>query len=106
MDSKVSVVTEQTGDGFYIAQFKTNELAIFSYYVESNKEALLIDPLYDVKTYSDFISNRKSTLKYVALTHYHADYLSGHTQFKVPIVMGENSTLAASNFKVKECKDG
>lgn len=88
MDSKVSVVTEQTGEGFYIAQFKTSELAIFSYYIESNKEALLIDPLYDIKTYSNFISTRNSTLKYVALTHYHADYLSGHTQFNVPIIMG------------------
>ena len=106
MDSKVSVVTEQTGEGFYVAQFKTNELAIFSYYVESNKQALLIDPLYDVKTYTDFISARQSTLKFVVLTHYHADYLSGHTEFKVPIVMGLNSALATSNFKVQECKDG
>ncbi len=106
MDSKVSVVTEQTGEGFYIAQFKTNELAIFSYYVESNKQALLIDPVYDVKTYTDFISTRQSTLKLVALTHYHADYLSGHNEFKVPIIMGLNSALANSNFKVQECQDG
>lgn len=106
MDSKLVLVTEQTGDGFYLAQFKTSELAIFSYYVESNKECFLIDPVFDIKTYAEFITKRQSHLKYVGLTHYHADYLSGHTEFKVPIVMGANSTRSVNSFKVKECKDG
>lgn len=79
MDSKLTLVTEQSGDGFYIAQFKTSELAIFSFYIESNKECLLLDPVFDVRTYHEFILKRQAKLKYVALTHYHADYLSGHT---------------------------
>lgn len=33
MDSKLAIVTEQEGEGFYVAQFRTSELAIFSYYV-------------------------------------------------------------------------
>ena len=106
MDSKLALVTEQEGDGFYVAQFKTSELAIFSYYVESNKESFLIDPVFDVTTYSELIAKRGSVLKFVALTHYHADYLSGHTEFKVPIVMGATSTRAVNSFKVKECADG
>jgi glyoxylase-like metal-dependent hydrolase (beta-lactamase superfamily II) len=106
MDSKLSLVSEQSGDGFYVAQFKTSELAIFSYYVESNKEGLLLDPVFDVKVYNDFIAKRHSHLKYVALTHYHADYLSGHTEFSVPIVMGASSTRPINGFKIKECHDG
>ena len=35
MDAKISISTEQEGPGFFVAQFKTLELAIFSYYVES-----------------------------------------------------------------------
>ena len=82
MDAKNSIVTEQ---GYYVAQIKTADLAIFSYYVESNKEAILIDPTLDTSLYKDIIAKRHSTLKYVLLSHYHADYLSGHTQFNVPI---------------------
>jgi len=37
MDGKASITTEHEGNGFYIAQFKTPELAIFTYYLESNK---------------------------------------------------------------------
>lgn len=40
------------------------------------------------------------------MSHYHADYLSGHTEFKVPIVMGPSATRAVNTFKVKECTDG
>ena len=46
-----SLITEQQGDGFYIAQFKNSDLAIHSYYVESNKEALIIDPTFDISIY-------------------------------------------------------
>ena len=79
MNSTVALVTEQAGEGFNVFQFKTTELAIYSYYIESNKEGILIDPVFDVETYRKFMDSRKSILKYVFLTHYHADYLSGHT---------------------------
>jgi hydroxyacylglutathione hydrolase len=79
MNSTVALVTEQAGEGFNVFQFKTTELAIYSYYIESNKECVLIDPVFDVETYRKFMDSRKAVLKYVFLTHYHADYLSGHT---------------------------
>jgi glyoxylase-like metal-dependent hydrolase (beta-lactamase superfamily II) len=54
-------------------------LAIFTYYVESDGEAYIVDPTYDYLAYRDFIAKRGATLKYVVLTHYHADFLGGHT---------------------------
>ena len=52
------------------------------------------------------MDSKGSKLKYVFLTHYHADFLSGHTEFKVPIVMGPSATRAVNTFKVHECTDG
>ena len=40
------------------------------------------------------------------LTHYHADFLSGHTEFKVPIVMGKGAKRAINSFEVNEYDDG
>lgn len=91
MDIKSSIVTQQEGNGFYLAQFKTADLAIFSYYIESAGESILIDPTVDGAVYKELIAKRNSTLKYVLLSHYHADYLSGHNQFNVPIAMGPGS---------------
>ena len=51
MDSKNMIVSEEQTHDFYVAQFKTTELAIFSYYVESGKDCLLIDPPFNVKPY-------------------------------------------------------
>ena len=39
------------------------------------------------------------------LSHYHADYISGHNEFKVPVVMGPMASRTANKFKVKEAKD-
>jgi hydroxyacylglutathione hydrolase len=36
MDAKTTITTEQQGTGFYVAQFKTPELAIYTYYIESD----------------------------------------------------------------------
>lgn len=44
--SKTTLFHEYEGPGFYLAQFKTPELAIFSYYLESEGQAYLIDPTY------------------------------------------------------------
>lgn len=57
-------------------------LAIYSYYIESNGEAWIIDPQNDIAKYNDIIKQRKSVLKGVFLTHYHADYIAGHNELK------------------------
>ena len=68
-------------------------LAVFTYYVESNNQAYLIDPTFDYLVYKEFIDKRGTALKYVVLTHYHADFLAGHTEFKVPVIMGPGSKI-------------
>ena len=88
MSSNIEIVTEHTEKGVYIAQFKAKFISIFAYYVESQGECYLIDPTYDHIAYKDFIAKRGSTLKYVLLTHYHADFIGAHTEFKVPVIMG------------------
>lgn len=103
---QTTITTEQEGNGFYIAQFKTAHLAIFSYYVESDKSAFIIDPTFDTRVYEDFLVKRGAKLEYILLTHYHADFISGHTQFKVPIVMGETAQRNINGFKINEMKDG
>ena len=67
-----------TGDGFYVEQLLIGCLSIYSYYIESNGEAFLIDPMNEISKYEKIISERGSKLKGVFLTHYHADYISGH----------------------------
>ena len=86
-----TVVSEYEVAGFYIAQFKNSDLSNFSYYVESKKEVYLIDPVYDTRSYQGKLTERGATLKYVLLTHYHSDFISGHLEFKVPILMGPSS---------------
>lgn len=91
MSANIEIVSEQNEDGVYLVQFKTKMLAVFTYYVESDGEAYIVDPTYDYLAYRDFIAKRGTTLKYVVLTHYHADFIGGHTEFKVPVVMGPGS---------------
>lgn len=66
----------------------------------------MIDPTFDVQVYKDLLDKRKAKLKYVVLTHYHADYLSGHTQFEVPIIMGPTGKRNVNKFDVQEQEDG
>ena len=83
-----------------MAQFKTKMLAVFTYYVESNGEAYLIDPTFDYMAYKEFLEKRGAVLKYVVLTHYNADFISGNTDFKVPVVMGPGSKRPVNTFEV------
>ena len=62
----------------YIEQFYTSCLSEAAYYIESNGEAAIIDPLRDIETYLQMAEERKSTIKYIFETHFHADFVSGH----------------------------
>jgi len=61
-----------------IEQLYTKCLAQGAYYIESNGEAAVIDPLRDVKQYIDLAKESNSKIKYVFETHFHADFISGH----------------------------
>jgi glyoxylase-like metal-dependent hydrolase (beta-lactamase superfamily II)/rhodanese-related sulfurtransferase len=62
----------------YIEQLYTGCLAEAAYYIESNGEAAIIDPLRETKPYLDLAEKRGASIKYVFETHFHADFVSGH----------------------------
>ena len=61
-----------------IQQIYTGCLAQGAYYIESNGEAVIIDPLREVQPYIDLAKSRNATIKYIFETHFHADFVSGH----------------------------
>ena len=62
----------------YIEQMYTGCLAEAAYYIESNGEAAIIDPLRETAPYLEKASERNAKIKYIFETHFHADFVSGH----------------------------
>jgi glyoxylase-like metal-dependent hydrolase (beta-lactamase superfamily II)/rhodanese-related sulfurtransferase len=62
----------------YIEQLYTGCLAEAAYYIESNGEAAVIDPLRETEPYLELAKKRNARIKYVFETHFHADFVSGH----------------------------
>jgi len=62
----------------HIEQMYTNCLAQAAYYIESNGEVAIVDPIRDYKIYTDKANEARHTIKYVFETHFHADFVSGH----------------------------
>nr|WP_315167156.1 MBL fold metallo-hydrolase [uncultured Flavobacterium sp.] len=61
-----------------IEQIYTGCLAQGAYYITSDGEAVIIDPLREVQPYLDRLERDKVKLKYIFETHFHADFVSGH----------------------------
>ena len=61
-----------------IEQIYTGCLSQGAYYIESNGEAAIIDPLREVDSYIEKAKINKATIKYIFETHFHADFVSGH----------------------------
>ncbi len=61
-----------------IEQIYTGCIAHAAYYLESNGEAAIFDPLREVQPYINRAAKDHATIKYVFLTHFHADFVSGH----------------------------
>jgi hydroxyacylglutathione hydrolase len=61
-----------------IEQIYTGCLAQGAYYIESNGEVAIIDPLREVQTYIDKADKDNASIKYIFETHFHADFVSGH----------------------------
>lgn len=91
----------------FIKQLYTGCLSEAAYYIESNGEAAVIDPLRDIDEYLQLANERKATIKYIFETHFHADFVSGHldlsTATGAPIVYGPNTV---TKFPVHVAKDG
>ena len=61
-----------------VEQIYTGCLAHAAYYLENNGEAAIFDPLREVQPYIDRAIASNAKIKYVFLTHFHADFVSGH----------------------------
>lgn len=61
-----------------IEQIYTGCLAQGAYYIESQGEVAIIDPLREVQPYIDMAEKNNAKIKYVFETHFHADFVSGH----------------------------
>ena len=61
-----------------VEQLYTGCLAEAAYYIESNGEAAIIDPLRESNPYLKLAEDNKVAIKYIFETHFHADFVSGH----------------------------
>lgn len=90
-----------------IEQIYTGCLAQGAYYIESDGEAVVIDPLREVELYIEKAEKDNAKIKYVLETHFHADFVSGHIDLSkktgAPIVYGPNANTA---FEAIVAKDG
>ncbi len=90
-----------------IQQLYTPCLSEAAYYIESNGEAAIVDPLRDIDAYLEMARKNNSTIKYIFETHFHADFVSGHIDLSkatgAPIVFGPG---AKPRFKVHNASDG
>jgi glyoxylase-like metal-dependent hydrolase (beta-lactamase superfamily II)/rhodanese-related sulfurtransferase len=90
-----------------IEQIYTGCLAQGAYYIESNGEVAIIDPLREVQPYIDRADKDQAKIKYIFETHFHADFVSGHVTLAektgAPIIYGP---LAEPKFKVHIATDG
>ncbi|MGW8123161.1 MBL fold metallo-hydrolase [Roseivirga echinicomitans] len=90
-----------------IEQIYTGCLAQGAYYIESNGEAAIIDPLRETQPYIDKAAKDGAKIKYIFETHFHADFVSGHLELAqktgATIVYGPG---AKTSFDIHEAKDG
>jgi glyoxylase-like metal-dependent hydrolase (beta-lactamase superfamily II)/rhodanese-related sulfurtransferase len=90
-----------------VQQLYTGCLAEAAYYIESEGEAVIIDPLRDTQQYIDLAAKDGATIKYILETHFHADFVSGHldlaSRTNVTIVYGPT---AKPNFRAHIAGDG
>jgi len=91
----------------YIEQIYTGCLAQGAYYIESNGEVAIIDPLREVLHYIQKADRNNAKIKYIFETHFHADFVSGHVTLAketgASIIFGPT---AQPSFKATIAKDG
>lgn len=90
-----------------IEQIYTGCLAQGAYYIESDGEAVVIDPLREITAYQQRAEKAGANIKYVLETHFHADFVSGHLDLAkatgAKIVFGPN---AHTEYDVHVAADG
>jgi len=98
-----------------VEQIYTGCLSQGAYFIESEGEAAIIDPLREVNTYIEKAQSKNVKIKYIFETHFHADFVSGHITLSkktgAPIIYGPNAdpnyeaVIATDNqvFKIGNC---
>lgn len=90
-----------------VEQLFTGCLAEMAYYIHSKGEAAIIDPLRETEPYIEMAKADGVKIKYVFLTHFHADFVSGQVDLAkktgATIVFGPN---ANPNYNIHQGKDG
>lgn len=90
-----------------VEQIYTGCLAEAAYYIESNGEAVIIDPLRETQPYLDKLQEEGAELKYIFETHFHADFVSGHLDLAkktgATIVYGPT---AETSYDIYQASDG
>lgn len=90
-----------------VEQLYTKCLAEATYYIMDNGEAAIIDPLREIVPYIEMAKADEATIKYIFLTHFHADFVSGHVDLAkatgATIVYGPT---AQAEFEFHQGKDG
>ncbi|WP_040282495.1 MBL fold metallo-hydrolase [Psychroserpens damuponensis] len=89
-----------------IEQLYTSCLAQGAYYIESNGEVAIIDPLRETQSYIDKATKSNAKIKYIFETHFHADFVSGHVDLAqktgATIVYGPG---AETSYEIHAAKD-
>jgi glyoxylase-like metal-dependent hydrolase (beta-lactamase superfamily II)/rhodanese-related sulfurtransferase len=101
-----------------VEQIYTGCIAHAAYYLESNGEVAIFDPLREVQPYIDRAAIDNAKIKYVFETHFHADFVSGHLDLAAKtgativygptakpgfeaLVAEDNQIFEVGNYKVK-----
>jgi glyoxylase-like metal-dependent hydrolase (beta-lactamase superfamily II)/rhodanese-related sulfurtransferase len=91
----------------FVKQLYTGCISEAAYYIESNGEAAVVDPLRDIESYLQLASERGARIKYIFETHFHADFVSGHIDLAhatgATIIYGPNTQ---TKFDVHVAADG
>ncbi len=89
----------------FIKQIYTNCISEAAYFIESEGEVAIIDPLRDIDDYLALAKERNATIKYIFETHFHADFVSGHIDLSkatgAPIIFGPG---AKTTFTIENAK--
>jgi glyoxylase-like metal-dependent hydrolase (beta-lactamase superfamily II)/rhodanese-related sulfurtransferase len=90
----------------YLEQLYTGCLAEAAYYIESEGEAAIIDPIRETEPYIKLAKSRNAKIKYIFETHFHADFVSGHIDLAAKtgagIIYGPGAKTAYEAYNAKD----
>lgn len=92
-----------------IEQLYTKCLSQGAYFIESEGEVAIIDPLREVQQYIDMANEKNATIKYIFETHFHADFVSGHVTLAkktgAKIIYGPMASTAYNFYNAKDYEE-